>query len=130
MSGEFSGGHFSLRWLPLPGSWIIYLGNESSKGIRPWTLAVNVGLHNPSINLIRRKKKKTQQHKNKELSTSQTLGGQQLVSRDERSVREHLPSPAFSSPIEVPAASQGSLLQPRADDLVPAKIGALLISAG
>lgn len=50
-------------WLPSlalpPGGWIIHQRNESSKGIKPWTRAVNVGLHdpsnNPAIDLIREK---------------------------------------------------------------------------
>lgn len=119
--------------LALPtGSWIIHWGNESSKGIRPWTLAVNVGLHNPSnnpgTNLIRKKSPSNTKTKNSQLYKHWECNS---WSAEIKGAWENTsPSPAFSSPVEVPAASQGSLLQPCADDLVPAKIGTLWSQQG
>jgi len=91
MSGQFSRGHFSLRRFPLLGNWIIYLGNESSKGIRPWTLAVNVGLHNPSINLIRKKKNTPATQKQRTLNftnTGRATAGQPRLKERERTPAE------------------------------------------
>lgn len=56
---------------------------DSYRGPKLWTLGVLNPDNNPGTNWLRQR----QQHKNKELSTLQTLGGQQLVSWDERSRR-------------------------------------------
>lgn len=90
------------------------------------------GLHcpsnNPAINLIR--KKKTSNTKTKNSQLYKHWEGNSWSAEIKGAWESTSPSPEFSSPIEVPSASQGSLLQLCEDDLVPAKIGALWSQQG
>lgn len=101
------------------------------KRIIPWTQAVNMCLRNLSNNtathLIR--KKQNSNTKTKRAQLHKHWEGNSWSAEIKGAWESTSPSLSFSSPRAVPTASQGLLLRPWADDLVPAKIGALLISA-
>ena len=122
-------------WALPPGNWIIQewkkpQWRESYHGPKQWTwFRPHDPSNKPATNLVRGGKK-TSNTKTKNSQLYKHWEGNSWSAEIKGACESTSPSPDFSSPIEVLAASQGLLLQLCEDDLVPAKIGALLISAG